>query len=197
MKQITGFVLAGGKSIRIGQDKGLIQLNGKQFVEHALSIANQVCKETFIIANSSKYKKFGAPVFADIYKEKGPAGGICTGLIHSKTNFNLVLGCDLPFVSVELLKHLVNQVDKEHEAFVPVFQHLPQPLCAVYSKNSMIEFDKAIQEKKLKMQGILKGLKTKYITIDESLGFYSPDLFFNVNTKEDLEQIIPKKLEFP
>ncbi|PCJ81120.1 MAG: hypothetical protein COA57_14615, partial [Flavobacteriales bacterium] len=122
--------------------------------------------------------------------------GICTGLIHSKTNFNLVLGCDLPFVSVELLKHLVNQVDKEHEAVVPVFQHMPQSLCAVYSKNSMIEFDKAIQENKLKMQEILKGLKTKYITIDESLDFYSPDLFFNVNTKEDLEQIIPKKLRF-
>ncbi len=83
--QATGIILAGGKSSRMGEDKGLVLLNGKPMIQYVIEALKGVVSDIIIISNNASYNKFGIPVYPDIIKDKGPVGGIFTGLHHSKT----------------------------------------------------------------------------------------------------------------
>ena len=186
---ITGIILAGGKSSRMGQDKGLMQFNGQSFIEHAVQIVKDICDNVIIIANQNGYERLSIPVYADIIKDKGPAAGIYTGLHYSKTQYNLVVGCDMPFLSSEFLGYLLSQIDEKADAIVPEYENKSQPLCAVYSKGCLYQFEQSIQNGQLKMREIIGQLHTKHVVIDKTAGFYSPNLFTNINTHKELETI--------
>ena len=98
-KEITVIVLAGGKSSRMMKDKGLILFNDKTLIEHSIEKVKKVAAHIFIITTNSAYQQFGYPCIEDELKERGPLGGIFTGLVHSSTQKNLVIGCDMPFLS--------------------------------------------------------------------------------------------------
>ena len=98
----TAIILAGGKSSRMGSDKGLVLLNGKPMISYIIEILKKMQIPIIIISNNENYKQFGLPVFADIIKEKGPLGGIYTGLKNSKTESNIIVSCDVPFYQIEL-----------------------------------------------------------------------------------------------
>ncbi|MCH8316896.1 MAG: molybdenum cofactor guanylyltransferase [Bacteroidetes bacterium] len=192
-KQITAIILAGGKSLRMGKDKGLLQLNGLTFVERIYRVVSKVCAEVIIVAKQDGYEYLGLPVFSDIYEDKGPAGGIHTGLFHSKSKFNIVVSCDMPFLSSDLLKFLLSYTGKNYDVIVPRHRGKLQPLCAVYSKNCFCQLELFIQQNQLKMMNIIEQLNTKYVDINSTLDFYSPYLFMNVNNQRDLV-MIKKKL---
>lgn len=186
---ITGIILAGGKSSRMGQDKGLMLFNGQSFIDHTVQIVKDVCDNVIIIANQNGYERLSIPVYTDIIKDKGPAAGIYTGLHYSKTQYNLVLGCDMPFLSSEFLGYLLSQIDEKADAIVPEYESRSQPLCAVYSKSCISQFEQSIQNGQLKMKEIIGQLHTKHVGIDKTSGFYSPNLFTNINTHKELETI--------
>src|SRR6202008_2205785 len=100
--EITAIILAGGKSSRMKEDKGLVYFNGKMLVEHVIASAKKMTTRIIIITANPAYRQFGYPCTEDEMKEKGPLGGIFTGLVHSSTKKNLVLGCDLPFLSQQI-----------------------------------------------------------------------------------------------
>jgi len=189
MKRITGIILAGGKSTRMGKDKGLLQLNGQTFIEHIYETLKPICKKVIIISNQKEHKQFQIPLFEDIHKNKGPLGGIYTGLYHSGTNRNFIVGCDMPFLSIALLKYISKHIDSFHDTIVPVFDGATQPLCAIYSKKNLKQLENMINNDELKMKEAIGNLNTKYISIDENTSFYRPDLFRNMNTPHDLESI--------
>lgn len=186
---ITGIILAGGKSSRMGQDKGLMLFNGQSFIDHTVQIVKEVCDNVIIIANQKGYERLSIPVYADIIKDKGPAAGIYTGLHYSKTQYNLVVGCDMPFLSSEFLGYLLSQIDEKADAIVPEYDNRSQPLCAVYSKSCLSQFEQSIQNGQLKMKEIITQLNAKHVVIDKTKEFYSSNLFTNVNTQDDLETI--------
>ena len=95
---ITVLLLSGGKSSRMGADKGMQLLHGKPMIEHMLEKAQSMSPNILILTNDSAYETLGYPCLADDVKDCGPLGGICTGLQHSTTAKNLVLGCDMPLV---------------------------------------------------------------------------------------------------
>ncbi|MFQ5334747.1 MAG: molybdenum cofactor guanylyltransferase [Flavobacteriales bacterium] len=190
MKQeITAIILAGGRSSRMGRDKGLLKINNCTLVERTVQLLEQVCRQITIITNNPVYQNFGIPLYPDVLKGCGPAGGIHAGLSHTQTQFNLLLACDMPFLSGELLNQLIQYIDGDSEAIVPVFKHTPQPLCAIYSKQTLYKFENYILQGHLKMRWIIEQLNTKYITIDRGLDCYAPKLFENINTEEDLLRI--------
>ena len=106
---ITGFVLAGGKSSRMGKDKGLMLMNGTTMIEHSIRALTPLCTSIIIIANNNNYKNLGYQVYSDNIKDSGPLSGICTGLSLTKTNINFFTTCDSPFVNSELLSVLIKQ----------------------------------------------------------------------------------------
>ena len=112
-KEMTAIILAGGKSSRMKQDKGLILLQGKMMIEHIIEKAKEVTESIIIITEDPAYLQFGLPCFADTFPGKGPLAGIYSGLLHSSTVKNLVLGCDTPFLSGRILAALRDHCDTE------------------------------------------------------------------------------------
>ena len=91
--EITGIILAGGKSSRMGTDKGLLLLNGKPMVKYVIDVLSKVTSKIIIIANNDEYKQFGYKVYSDLIKDKGPVGGIYTAMNYTNSNTNICISC--------------------------------------------------------------------------------------------------------
>ena len=100
---ITGIILAGGKSSRMGTEKGLILYKNKPFVEHIIEAMNPLVDNIIIISNNKAYKSFGFRCYEDLIKNTGPLAGIYTGLRYSKTENNLIVSCDVPLINTVIL----------------------------------------------------------------------------------------------
>lgn len=188
---ITVILLAGGKSSRIGlnKDKGKMKLLGVNLVDRVINNITTIegfSKENIVIVGpKDKYSDCNR-VVEDIYPGKGPLGGIFTGLQASDTPYNLVIGCDMPFIEGALIQHMIKNIHG-HDIIIPSYKKgLLEPLCALYSKNCLQIIEKNIKMGKLAVRDIFPFLKIRLITEDEikkfDPGLYS---FFNINFKRD------------
>lgn len=188
MKNINAYILAGGKSSRMGTEKGLVQLNGKSFIEHIIQVLNKVNIQVYIIANTKAYDFLGYPVIADIVEDKGPLGGIYTALMHSQQQNNLIISCDVPFVQEELIKYLCEHIEASSQCIVPTHSGNSEPLCAIYNKDGMELIKEMISRNELGVRNALRKLKTNFIEVSDE-EFYSSMTFLNINSKLDLEVV--------
>lgn len=185
---LNGIILCGGKSSRMGKEKGLCQLDGKPMISYAIDLCQKFCKSIVIGSNNPIYQSFGYPVIKDEVEGIGPLGGIYSCLKSSPSNDNFIFSCDMPMVSAELINYILSE-RKGYEVVIPVFKDFPEPLCAYYNKSIVPYLVEAIEEKTYKIQDVIKNLNTKYLEIDFSLGFYNDDLFANINCHQDLLNI--------
>ncbi len=183
---ITAIILAGGKSRRMGSDKGLVPLNGKPMVQHVIEKAQSVAGRVMIITNQSGYRHFGVPTYSDLIQDKGPLGGIYTGLHYSKTDYNLVLSCDIPLVPVSFLNKLANYRGNGC-AYIPVHEGRQQPLCAVYKKEIVSRIKLSIEAGELSMHKFLTKINTVFIDISDYETEYE-NWFANLNTPNELQE---------
>ena len=188
MESLAAIILSGGFSSRMGTDKGLVLFKGKPLIERTLTLARNFTETILIIANTDGYEQFGYPVYKDIMKEKGPLGGIHAGLTHSNSNRNLVLACDMPLLNHELITHVL-ETDSGELVAVPRHDGQIEPLCAVYRKACLDQIEMRIHSSDLSLHGMIKSTSVKYLDMDENLPFYSPYLFSNVNTVEELANL--------
>ena len=179
--------MAGGKSSRMGYDKGLAIVEGKKMIELVVALLKQVCDDLLIVANNSVYADLGLPVHKDIYPDKGPAGGIYTGHYHSATTKNLVMACDMPFVSVEMLLLLLkNSTDKEIVA--PVVNEGMEPLCGFYNREILDKLKSLIEGRPVPAHTVVTSFNHTLLPVAIStLGH--KHVFTNINKPEDLENI--------
>jgi molybdopterin-guanine dinucleotide biosynthesis protein A len=187
MRQTNGIVLCGGNSRRMGTDKGLIPWKGERLVLKSLELLKSKCLNVSLISNNSDYQSLWDPVYPDLITNCGPAGGILTGLTYSKSEGNLVLACDMPFVSPDFLDYLLAQLTDEPDAVVPIVQGRIQPLCAWYRLRTAANFKLCVENGILKMTEILDRLKVKYLPVPAQGHPFTEDLFRNLNRPEDLE----------
>lgn len=183
----TGIILAGGKSLRMGQDKGLVLLNSKPLITYAIEALKPLVSEILIVANTQGYHSFGFKVYTDLKPDCGPLGGILTGLSHSQTDWNFVLSCDTPFVSTELFAHLQSKAGSE-KAILPLHKGQLEPLVGLYHKSCLKTFSDLIDQRELKMRYAVRQLSRLEVTIDENNALYNQRLFNNINTPEALKQ---------
>ncbi len=185
MNAITGVILAGGKSSRMGFDKGLAILNGKPMIQYVIDVFEKLGLDIIIISNSPGYETFGYPIYNDLIPEKGPVGGIYTALSRSTTDLNLIVSCDTPFLTLEVLKKLISQC-VSNEITIAKFEGVEHPLIGIYSKKVRDVFKKKIDENKLKLKAICSELEAKIVPF--SLGSHGVDdyTFNNINTQEQL-----------
>ena len=184
-KSVSGFVLTGGKSSRMGEDKGLMIFDRKPLVQHALETLDQVAGQVMISANDSVYAQFSHPVVPDAIHDIGPMGGLYSCLLRSETEFNIFLSCDTPFVPSELLALLLQEIG-HHACAVPVHDNgKMEPLCAVYRKKCWETFAELINEGRYKVHEALDRLGYAEVKIDKNTPFYDNLLFFNINTPAD------------
>ena len=187
MKKITGIILCGGKSCRFGTDKGLCTLAGKLMISYPLEAMKNLCDEIIISSNDSRYERLGYKVVPDEVKDTGPIGGIYSALKHSATTDNLIVSCDMPFVTERLLRYIF---DNKNGALVAAAYsgNYIEPLCSYFHKESLAVIEQMIQAGEYKLTRLQDKLDFKKITIDENLDFYTGYLFLNVNTRKDYEK---------
>lgn len=185
-ENVTGIILAGGQSRRMGRNKALIEIGGRKCIEHVLAAVQQICDEVMIIANTADFEYLGVNVYQDRIQGCGPLGGIYTGLSMSQTERNLVVACDLPCVTPELLRYLCD-VNVQSEIVLPRHDGRLEPLCAVYSKQCAQKFAGFVAKGQLRMEEAVKRCNATEMPISSAQEFYQPSLFFNLNSLSELK----------
>jgi len=185
-EKITGVILAGGKNSRMGSDKGLLEVEGKRIIERIMDELKQVVDEILIISNDNSYNYLGCKVYTDIIKDCGPMGGIHSALTHSSTEKNLIISCDMPFVSKDILQKIINGSAK-CEIAIPKYDKRLEPLCAVYSKSCTHKFEELINKEEFKLKDSFKYFIVKRINFTKEE--LSGNEFTNINTPEEYQHI--------
>lgn len=189
MKVMDAYILAGGRSSRMGTDKGLVMFNNRPLITCIIDTLKPYLKIN-IVSGNDEYLQFGYPVIADEHPFKGPMAGLHSALGHSRFSYVLLLSCDMPFLTFEAINFLIMN-SGEHDAVVPLVGDKPEPLCAVYSKNLLPEINSRLASGNLSMQNLIYSVNYKFVAFDEMVNLF-PDLFFNVNNSEDLKKLIIK-----
>jgi len=189
MEGVTGWILAGGKSSRMGCDKALLDFAGRPLLRHALELASSVIVDVRILGDPAKYAAFGA-VIADVYSERGPLAGIHAALANSGTDLNLILATDLPFLEPRFLRYLIAAAQATDALVtVPRIGSYFEPLCAVYRKRFGELVEAALSKDQNKVDALFADVSTRIITEEEIIktGFDSA-MFRNLNSPDDLRQ---------
>jgi len=186
-------IQAGGKSSRMGEDKGLLQFGKLKMVEHILQQVSGMGEKNFIVSNEPDgYREFGLPVFSDIYSNIGALGGFHTILTYLETEFALVLACDMPFVNLDLIEYLLSLADG-NDIVIPRLKpdEYAEPFRAVYSKRCLPAIERAITANKRRVISFFDEMKVRYVEKEEIHRFDPGELsFFNVNIPENLMEAI-------
>ncbi len=187
---VLAFVLAGGRSSRMGTDKAFLELRGQSLLSHALDLARSVTADVRIVGDPAKFGAFGT-VVADIYPGQGPLAGIHAALSSSGAELNLVLAVDLPVVEGQFLKYLVEQA--RQSSAVATLAHTKdgwQPLCAVYRKEFASHAEAALREGKNRIDLIFPSTSVRELDEEElARNGFAPSMFRNINTPEDWEEM--------
>lgn len=188
---LTGYVLAGGASRRMGRPKESLQLDGESMLERQIRVLRSVARRVAVVSGSADYlDKLAVPTVPDAVAGRGPLGGIYTALLESRTEFSLVLGCDLPFVTRNLLACLILRARAEgNDVTVP---RSPdgrlQPLCAVYRRRALYAVRTRLALGLNKLSGFFPMVRFAAISWrDLADAGVRPSEFENLNTPQDYE----------
>jgi molybdopterin-guanine dinucleotide biosynthesis protein A len=179
--QCAGFVLAGGRSSRMGRDKALLPFKGRTLIDHIAAQVHQAAGNITLVGNPARYSYFGYPVIEDILPGHGPLSGIHAALTVSNADWNLIVACDMPELTAEFLTLLVERARSGcAHAVLPVGPAgLPEPLCAVYNLRAADAIARALERNIRKVTDELAGLELDLWRIADSRHFY------NLNTPEE------------
>ncbi|MGV3262779.1 molybdenum cofactor guanylyltransferase [Cytobacillus pseudoceanisediminis] len=189
----TGIILAGGHSSRMGENKALLKIGGKTVIERIADQLSSILPNVIIVANKQEdYQFLGLPLVSDRWKEKGPLAGIQAGLSESRTQKNLIVACDMPFISGELASLLLEELD-QHQASVLEIGGQLHPLFAAYRKDAKDAAELALRENKLRIRQFLQEIDSRIIKDEElkNMGFLYRDAhFFNMNRPDEYRQAL-------
>lgn len=180
--QVGVILLAGGKSSRMGADKGLLLVNKKPIMAHIITTVSFISDTIIIVSNKNEYQQFGFPVVEDLIKNAGPLAGIYTGLKHTNVEKNIVLSCDVPFVSENLLRFLIEN-SNSFDATIAQKNSILHPLIGVYTKKCLPIFEKELVQQQLKVRLALQKVQLNIVNANQ---FNEKD-FININTPIDLK----------
>jgi molybdenum cofactor guanylyltransferase len=188
-------VLAGGRSRRMGQDKALLEVDGRALIQYVIDAASPLGSETLIVASDRpEYHQFGCRVVPDKFPQSGSLGGIYTALSEAENEHCLVLACDMPFVNRALLEFMLS-VERDYHALVPSLSadrsdqgdnETLETLHAIYHKACLPAIERQLNAGVFKVIGFFSEVKVQKLD-EEIIRQYDPNLlsFFNANTPEE------------
>ncbi len=211
---VTGVILAGGKSRRMGENKALMRLGDNLLIGHVIRCLHDVTDELLLVTNSpTEYAHLDVPMHGDILPDTGALGGIYTGLIHASHDVILCVACDSPFLEPKLLSYLVSVLG-EYDAVIPYTyssrqtpfcrnkdigvtnpsygddtQITLQTLCAAYSKRCLSIIELMLRESELRVHALQERARIQRVSPEVWREFDPEGMsFFNINTPEDFER---------
>lgn len=184
---MTGILLAGGKSSRMGKNKAFLELNGKPVIERNLEILQSIFSEVLISSNSPElYTQYNAKVVEDHYVEQGPLGGIQACLREAASEYCFFAACDIPFLNPDLIRFMASLAEK-YDIVAPKTAEGIHPLYAFYKRSSCLpKIEKSLKEGILKTIDFFDQCSVRYISESEIEQFGDLQLLlYNVNTPDE------------
>jgi molybdopterin-guanine dinucleotide biosynthesis protein A len=183
---ISGAVLAGGRSRRMGQDKALLRLNGMTFLERSIRTVQPVVKRVVVAGGQDgRYALPGITTIGDPIPGCGPLGGILAALEESSADAVCILACDLPFVTTDLIR-LLATTEPAVPLVVPMTGDDIQPLCARYAVSLRGPLRQYLLRGGRTVMDFIVMQRHACIPLGPDHPVYRPHLLANVNTDEDL-----------
>ena len=186
----TGIILAGGKNLRMGQNKAFLEVQGERIIDRIKRIFVDLFDEVVLVTNSPRdYLDLNLRIVADLYRERGSLAGIFTGLFHASFSHAFVAACDMPFLNPALIAHLVG-LSPGYDIVIPRTEDGLQPLHAVYSRKCLPFMEDLLREGNLKILDFFHRVKKREVPAEEMIPL-DPRLssFLNLNSPEDLSRI--------
>jgi len=188
--EITGFVLAGGASRRMGRSKAHLPLGHETMIERQVRLLRSVCGSVAVLGPPEEFRSTAVPVFADEFAGQGPLAGLYTGLLRTHTEYNLFLSCDLPFMEVRFLRYLsARALEGEADVTVPESRERGfHPLCAVYRRRALWAVRASLQAGENKVSSFFWRVRCQVVTTREIVrAGFGLRIFSNMNTPHDYD----------
>ena len=195
MTGLSGIVLAGGLSRRLGRDKAVEPFGDEPLIARVIGRLSTLTNETVVVVNNeARGAELPLPdearVAVDIYPDSGSLGGIFSGLTAASSDWGFVVACDMPFLNTDLIAHMLT-LREDYDAVVPLLDGYPEPTHAAYSKACLPHIESRLKAGQLKIAGFFDDVRVRYVSESEILGYDVERLsFFNVNRPDDLERAI-------
>ena len=187
----TGVILAGGLNTRFsGKEKALVHVGERRILDYIYDVFLDLFEEIILVTNNPlKYIEWNLNIVTDLFPIRSSLTGIHAGLFYASNPYAFFAACDTPFLKKELIEMIVEKIEPGLEAIIPEISVGLEPLCAIYSKNSLKRIEQHLSENKLKIQWVFKKDRIKKIP-ENLIREKDPDLssFFNINSPEDLEK---------
>ncbi len=187
---MTGVILAGGRSSRMGKNKAFLEIEGERLIDRTVRLFRGLFSEILLVTNDPlAYLDLEAVLATDIFPGKGALGGLYTGLFFARHPQAFVTACDMPFLQGDFISHLLAQAPG-YDIVIPEAGGGLQPLHAVYDRRCLPAIRACLDRNRLKISGFYRGLRIRTIGEGEAQA-YDPDgrMFWNINGPKDLEKL--------
>ena len=188
---MTGVILAGGESTRMGKNKAFVEINGQRIIDRTVSLFRKIFDDVLLVTNTPlEYIELKVKIVTDLIPGKGALGGIYTGLFFSSSPKAFFVGCDMPFLDRDVIQYFLS-LSQTADIVVQRTKDHWQPLHAVYPRTLLKPIARLLQQGELKISKAYQGMKVREIT-EEELKPFDPDLhtLSNVNTPEELKKLL-------
>ena len=186
----TGVILAGGQSRRMGFNKAEAEMHGESMLIRMVDKLKRVVPHIILSTGTTTYPNINFSQVADEYPGCGPLGGIYSALKFSTTSFNLVVSCDIPMVSISLLKYILVQAIGGNALITVPVDHdgQVQTMCAVYHRDILPFVEQQMKDQVFKMKELVNLVPVEFVKISREHPLYQEHAFMNVNTPSSLQQ---------
>ncbi|OOG76517.1 molybdenum cofactor guanylyltransferase [Algoriphagus sp. A40] len=183
---LAAYTLCGGKSTRMGEEKGLVEFQGKSFVEWILEAVFPIVSNPVLVTKNPAYQSFNLEMIQDVIEDQGPLGGILTALRHSDSDFVLILSCDIPKITTEVLTFLVEKSREAPEKITFLSDGKNDyPLIGIYPKQQLKFVEKSILKGELKLRQFVESMPNQRIVLNHG----RIPTVQNINTKAQLQSL--------
>jgi molybdopterin-guanine dinucleotide biosynthesis protein A len=193
---MTGIVLSGGESRRMGADKAFLKLAGIPMIEHVLRAMREVCSSVIIVTKKPHlYVGFNAMVVTDADDRQGPLTGIYSGLLRSTDEYNFVAACDMPFLNPRLISSM-RDLSVGYDITVPAFGGFFEPMHAVYHRGLLPVIEGRIRRDAQQIRALFREARVRYVT-EQEIDCHDPGRrsFVNINTPQEYKEATCSDLE--
>lgn len=184
---ISGFILAGGKSSRMGTDKALLIFQNESLLKRMIRLIEPFCDTIAISGKNADYADFNVEMIPDLFSGFGPIAGIYSSLHDSSYDWNLIVSVDVPFVNEELIRYLISNIG-EFDCIIPEHTSGIEPMVALYHKRILPVMEEMIKGGDYKLKNLLAKLNAQFVDCN-ILVHNDPRLFMNINRPEDYHSI--------
>jgi len=182
-EDIVGYILCGGKSSRMNTEKGLVEFQGKTFLKWILDAVTPLTSDITLVTKNAAYTSYGLPMIPDLVEDQGPVGGIYTALADSSSRYNLILSCDIPMITTEVLTFLIqSSISSDSDVCILSDGKHDYPLIGCYQKSLFSVFQNAIEQHHLKLCPLVDSLMHQKLVITSK----DQAAIRNINTQAEL-----------